>query len=260
MKKWLFWFLMTVVLLGLTACNSAPAVSDDSDRVTTTASSATTTTTTATATATTTTTATVQPMVRITYSTAENVTRQEMEQCCSILEQRMIAMGVSGYKIGLTEDDSVLLEVPRSYYPGNMTKRAYIWGSQGEFTICVGDTADGVVPLPPEDTVLDYRHVSSAEAVMLQSGKYAVALTFTAEGADLLADITTKLAKTQDYLYIHMDWEFEDTLQVLQPILDGECMVTDFASWEAATLFAAKINAGILPYNYSADVDFSLVE
>ena len=251
MKKWLFWFLMTVVLLGLTACNSAPAVSDDSDNVTTTtASSATTTTTTA----------TVQPMVRITYSTAENATRQEMEQCCGILEQRLVAMGVSGYKIGLTEDDSVLLEVPRSYYPGNLNKRAYIWGSQGELAICVGDTEDGIVPMPPEDTVLDYRHVSSAEAVMLQSGKYAVALTFTAEGADLLADITTELAKTQDYLYIHMDWEFEDTLQVLQPITDGECMVTDFASWEAAALFAAKINAGLLPYNLSAGVDFSLVE
>ena len=251
MKKWLFWFLMTVVLLGPTACNSAPTVSDDSDNVTTTTASSATTTSTA---------ATVQPMVRITYSTAKNATRQEMEQCCSILEQRLVAMGVSGYKIGLTEDDNVLLEVPRSYYPGNMTKRAYIWGSQGEFAICVGDTADGIVPMPPEDTVLDYRHVSSAEAVMLQSGKYAVSLTFTAEGADLLADITTELAKTQDYLYVHMDWEFWDTLQVLQPITDGKCMVTDFASWEAVALFAAKLNAGLLPYNLSASVDFSLVE
>lgn len=251
MKKWLFWFLMTVVLLGLTACNSAPAVSDDSDNVTTTtASSATTTTTTA----------TVQPMVRITYSTAENATLQELQKSCDILEQRLTAMGMFGYRISITEDETILLEVPRSYYPGNMTKRAYIWSSQGEFAICVGDTEDDVVPLPPEDTVLDYRHVSSAEAVMLQSGEYAVTLTFTAEGADLLADITTELAKTQDYLYIHMDWEFEDTLQVLQPITDGECMVTDFASWEAAALFAAKINAGLLPYNLSAGVDFSLVE
>lgn len=251
MKKCLTWLLTGMILLSLTACNSAPTVSDDSDNVTTT---------TASSAAATTTTATVQPMVRITYSTAENATRQEMEQCCSILEQRMMAMGVSGYKIGLTEDDSVLLEVPRSYYPGNLNKRAYIWGSQGEFAICVGDTADGVVPLPPEDTVLDYRHVSSAKAVMLQSGKYAVALTFTAEGADLLADITTELAKTQDYLYVHMDWEFWDTLQVLQPITDGECLIDGFSSWEAATLFAAKINAGLLPYNLSAGVDFSLVE
>lgn len=251
MKKCLTWLLTGMILLSLTACNSAPAVSDDSDNVTTTiASSATTTSTTA----------TVQPMVRITYSTAENATRQEMEQCCSILEQRMIAMGVSGYKIELTEDDSVLLEVPRSYYPGNMTKRAYIWGSQGELAICVGDTEDGIVPMPPEDTVLDYRHVASAKAVAAQDGKYAVALTFTAEGADLLADITTELAKTKDYLYVHMDWEFYDTLQVLQPITDGECVVGGFASWEAAALFAAQLNAGVLPYNYAADVDFSLVE
>ena len=253
MKKWLFWLLMTVVLFGLTACNSAPAVSDDSDNVTTTtASSATTTTTT--------TTATVQPMVRITYSTSENATLQGLQKSCDILEQRLTAMGMFGYRISLTEDETILLEVPRSYYPGNLNKRAYIWGSQGELAICVGDTEDGIVPLPPEDTVLDYRHVSSAEAVVLQSGEYAVTLTFTAEGADLLANITTELAKTQDYLYVHMDWEFWDALQVLQPITDGECMVTGFASWEAAALFAAKINAGLLPYNLSAGVDFSLVE
>ena len=247
MRKRIFLLLAVVVLLSLTACNASLDVAEDDGA--TTVSSATTTTTTAPA----------QPMVIITYSTAENATRQEMEQCCSILEQRLIAMGVSGYKIGLTEDDNVLLEVPRSYYPGNLTKIAYNWGSQGEFAICIGDTADGIVPMPPEDTVLDYRHVSSAEAVMLQSGEYAVTLTFTAEGADLLADITTKLAKTQDYLYVHMDWEFMDTLQVLQPITDGECVIDGFFSWEAAALFAAKINAGLLPYNLSAGVDFSLV-
>ena len=246
MKIFLSWLVVVLMLFSLTACNNTPDVSDDGS--TTTASSATTTTTAA------------QPMVRITYSTSENATLQELQKSCDILEQRLTAMGMSGYCISITEDETILLEVPRSYYPGNLNKRAYIWGSQGELAICVGDTEDGIVPMPPEDTVLDYRHVASAKAVAAQDGKYAVTLTFTEEGASLLADITTELAKTQDYLYIHMDWEFHDTLQVLQPITDGECMVTDFASWEAAALFAAKLNAGVLPYNYAADVDFSLVE
>ena len=248
MKKFLSLFLMVVMLFSLIGCHTTPEVSDESSGTSTITTTTTTTTT------------TTQPMVRITYSTSENATLQELQQSCDILEQRLTAMGMFGYRISITEDETILLEVPRSYYPGNLNKRAYIWGGQGELAICVGDTEDGIVPLPPEDTALDYRHVSSAEAVAAQDGKYAVALTFTAEGADLLADITTELAKTQDYLYIHMDWEFEDTLQVLQPITDGECMVTDFASWEAAALFAAKLNAGILPYNYAADVDFSLVE
>ena len=247
MKIFLSWLVVVLMLFSLTACDPSPDVPDDGS--TTTASSATTTTT------------TTQPMVLITYSPAANATLQELQQSCDILEQRLTAMGMSGYRISITEDETILLEVPRSYYPGNLNKRAYIWGSQGELAICVGDTEDGIVPMPPEDTVLDYRHVSSAEAVMLQSGKYAVALTFTAEGADLLADITTELAKTQDYLYIHMDWEFEDTLQVLQPITDGVCVVDDFFSWEAAALFAEKINAGRLPVDYlSASVDFSRVQ
>ena len=247
MKKWLFWLVAGVMLFSLTACGTTPQKSDESSGTSTT-------------TITTTTTAPEQSMVLVTYSTSENATLQELQQSCDILEQRLTAMGMSGYRISITEDETILLEVPRSYYPGNLNKLAYTWGSQGEFAICVGDTADGIVPMPPEDTVLDYRHIESAEAVMLQDGEYAVALTFTAEGADLLADITTELAKTQDYLYVHMDWEFYDTLQVLQPITDGECMVTDFASWEAAALFAAQLNAGMLPYNYAADVDFSLVE
>ena len=248
MKKCLSLFLMVVMLFSLIGCHTTPEVSDDSSGTSTIATTTTTTTT------------TTRPMVRITYSTSENATLQELQKSCDILEQRLTAMGMSGYRISITEDETILLEVPRSYYPGNLNKRAYIWGSQGELAICVGDTEDGIVPLPPEDTVLDYRHVASAKAVAAQDGKYAVALTFTAEGADLLADITTELAKTKDYLYVHMDWEFYDTLQVLQPITDGECVVTDFASWEAAALFAAKLNAGILPYNYAADVDFSLVE
>ena len=246
MKKWLFWLVAGVMLFSLTACNATSEVPDESSGTSTIT--------------TTTTTAPARPMVLITYSTSESATLQELQQSCDILKQRLTAMGMSGYRISITEDETILLEVPRSYYPGNLNKRAYLWGSQGEFAICVGDTADGIVPMPPEDTVLDYRHIESAEAVMLQDGEYAVALTFTAEGADLLADITTELAKTKDYLYVHMDWEFYDTLQVLQPITDGECVVDGFASWEAAALFAAQLNAGILPYDYAADVDFSLVE
>ena len=248
MKKCLSLFLMIVMLFSLTACHTVPDISEDGG--TTTASSATTTTTTA----------PTQPMVRITYSTSENATLQELQKSCDILEQRLTAMGMSGYRISITEDETILLEVPRSYYPGNLNKRAYIWGSQGEFAVCIGDTEDGIVPMPPEDTVLDYRHISSAEAVMLQNGEYAVTLTFTEEGTRILEEITTELAKTQDCLYMHMDWQFMDTLQVVEPITNGECVVDGFASWEAAALFAAQLNAGILPYNYAADVDFSLVE
>lgn len=233
MKKWLSCLLVVALLLFLTACGTTPPKSDES---------------------------TVEPMVLVTYSTSKNATLQELQQSCDILEQRLTAIGMSGYRISIIEDEKILLKVPRSYYPGNLNKLANIWGSQGEFAICVGDTADGSVPLPPKDTMLDYRHISSAEAVTLQNGEYAVTLTFTEEGARILEEITTELAKTQDYLYMHMDWQFMDTLQVVEPITNGECVVTGFASREAAALFAAQLNAGILPYDYSADVDFSLVE
>ena len=84
MKKWLSILLAAVMLLSLAACDTSLNVSQDGG--TTTASSAATTTT------------TTQPMVRITYSTSENATLQELQKSCDILEQRLTAMGMSGYR------------------------------------------------------------------------------------------------------------------------------------------------------------------
>lgn len=197
-------------------------------------------------------------MVRITYTAAENATRQEMEQCRNILEQRLIAIGVSGYKTGLTEDDNILLEVPSSYYPGDLTKIADNWGSAGQLSICI-DEDGGDPPLPPDGVVLDNRHIVAAEAVSVDGG-FAVQLTFTDDGAEILSNTTKQLTPICGSLAVWMDWQIVSTAQVSQPLTDGECVITGFTSWEAAALFAAKINAGRLPVDYlSAGVDFSLV-
>ena len=47
---------------------------------------------------------------------------------------------------------------------------------------------------------------------------------------------------------------------MLITITDGEALVTGFASYESAELFAAQINGGILPRAITASVDFSDVE
>jgi hypothetical protein len=57
-----------------------------------------------------------------------------------------------------------------------------------------------------------------------------------------------------------MDWQIVSTAQVMQPITDGVALVSGFASWEAASLFAAKLNGYPFPCDLVASVDFSDAE
>ncbi len=204
-----------------------------------------------------------EEMVHIVYSATEGeapLTAEELKSCWRTMGSRMSAMGMTGYSVNINDKDSTVeLFVPRRYYPGNLDKIAYEWCSKGEFSICIQETYDDVAPAPPEDMVLDNRHVTFAEATHME-GEYAVVLTFTEEGAQVLADVTEELTAVHGYLAIWMDHQIVFNAQVSEPITNGEAVVTGFASWESASLFAAKINAGVLPRDLRASVDFSDVQ
>jgi len=199
-----------------------------------------------------------EPMVHITYSAieGESLTAAEWEQCATILEQRLTAIAITDYKISPNPEQGTLeLDVLRRHYPGNLTKTADNWGGKGILAICIHEES-GDPPIPPEGVVLDNSHIVSAEAVTVQ-GEFAVRLTFTDDGAEILSNTTKRLTAIRGTLPIWMDHEIVSTAAVMQPITDGEAVVTGFASWEAASLFAAKINYGALPRDLIASVDFS---
>ncbi len=199
-----------------------------------------------------------EPMVHITYAAADGtpLTDGELAHTAAIMEQRLTAIAITDYKISPdSETGTLLVDVPRRHYPGNLTKLATNWGSKGELSICI-DEDGGDPPLPPEGVVLDNSHIRSAEAVTVQ-GEFAVQLTFIEEGAEILSNTTKRLTAVHGTLPIWMDWQIVSTAQVMQPITDGEALVTGFASWEAASLFAAKINGGVIPFDPVASVDFS---
>ena len=202
-----------------------------------------------------------EPMVHITYcaTDGESMTADELEQCAAIMDYRLNAIAIPDYKISPDPATGTLLvDVPRSHYPGNLTKIAHHWCSRGELFICI-DEDGGDPPLPPEGVVLDNSHIVTAEAISIDGG-FAVKLTFTADGAEILSNTTKRLAATRGSLAIWMDWQIVSTPQVVQPITDGEALITDFASYESAGLFAAQINGGILPRAITASVDFSDAE
>lgn len=204
-----------------------------------------------------------EEMVHIVYSAAEGeapLTTEELKSCWRIMGCRMSAMGMTGYSVNVNDKDSTVeLFVPRRYYPGNLNKIAYEWCSKGEVFICAKETNDNIAPNPSEDTVLDNHHVTFAEATYME-GKYVVMLNFTEEGAQVLADVTEELTAVKGYLAIWMDHQIVLSAQVSAPITNGEAIVTGFTSWESASLFAAKINAGVLPRDLHASVDFSGVQ
>ena len=202
-----------------------------------------------------------EPMVHITYRAADGVllTDGEWAHTAAYMEQRLTAVAITDFKISTdVEAGTLSVDVPRRHYPGNLTKLAENWGSRGELSICI-DEDGGDPPLPPEGVVMDNRHVASAEAVTVQ-GKFAVQLTFTAEGAEILSNTTKRLTAVRGTMPIWMDWQIVSAAQVMQPITDGVALVSGFASWEAASLFAAKLNGYPFPCDLVASVDFSDAE
>lgn len=201
---------------------------------------------------------TPEAMVHITYRAADGValTDGEWGHTAAILEQRLTAVAVTDFKISTdTQAGTLMVDVPRRHYPGNLTKLADEWGSRGELAICINEDG-GDPPLPPAGVVLDNKHVTSAEAVSVDGG-FAVQLAFTAEGAEILSNTTKRLTAVRGTMPIWMDWQIVSTPQVMQPITDGEAVITGFASWEAAALFAAKLNHSPFPCDLIASVDFS---
>jgi len=207
-----------------------------------------------------------EPMVHITYSADEPMTSGELAHLYGTIEQRMDAMEVKGYTIEQNLEDGVLvLHVPYSFYNSNTDKIAYEWGSRGEFAICIGEEVDGVVPMPPENTVLDNSHIASAQWMYMavnsseEDIEPVLSLTFTEEGAKILADVTTNLAAEKGKLYTWVDHQLIADAAVSAPITEGEAILTGFTSSQTAALYAAKINS-LIPFDLTAEVDFSEIE
>lgn len=86
-----------------------------------------------------------------------------------------------------------------------------------------------------------------------------LSLTFTEEGAKILADETTKLTAEKGKMYTWVDHQLIADAAVSAPITEGEAILTGFTSSQTAALYAAKIN-GLIPFDLSAEVDFSEIE
>lgn len=207
-----------------------------------------------------------EPMVHITYYSADDpMTSGELGHIHAIIQERMDAMEIEGYTIETNLQDGVLvLHVPHRFYNSNMDKIAYEWGGRGELAICIGEEVDGVVPMPPENTVLDNSHIASAQWMLMavsssKDPRPVLSLTFTEEGAKILADVTTNLAAEKGKLYTWVDHQLIADAAVSAPITDGEALLTGFTGWQTAALYAAKINS-LIPFDLTAEVDFSEVE
>lgn len=113
----------------------------------------------------------------------------------------------------------------------------------------LGDTAQLTFVGPDDKVILTGSMVKSSKPGVGQNLNegYIVSLKFNDEGTKLFGDATTKFVGKN--IRIFMDEEMISDARVMQPITNGEAMISGQDSYEEAKLLSDKINSGALPFS-----------
>ncbi len=199
----------------------------------------------------------IQGGVNVTFMPTDDydATDEQMEAAQSVIENRLVALGVTDYEIYIdNSDDRIILAFPWQSGEEEFDPEAAIEeiGTTAYLTFREGTEADG-------DLILDGSMVDAATAaygaVQSTSSEYYVGLDFTDDGATAFAAATTEIAaQTDGYISIWLDDECVSTATVDTAITGGEAIITsdDFTQDEVITL-ARQINSGALPFALTVD-------
>ena len=136
-----------------------------------------------------------------------------------------------------TANPKIRIEIPEV---DNANEILQIIGSTGELRF----TNEGGVK-----TYLTGDDVVSAKVGMNDSGKYIVALTFTADGATKFANATEEL--TGSIMYIYLGDEIISQPSVNQKIVGTNASIESFDTYDQADAIASVIDSGKLPLDFS---------
>ncbi|MBO8128702.1 MAG: protein translocase subunit SecD [Peptococcaceae bacterium] len=161
------------------------------------------------------------------------VTKDAVRRAKAILERRVNEFGVANPVIQLQGDRRIIVEIAGVKNPNEVVDKlirpAYL-----EFK-----TEDG-------RTVLTGRDLKNAqESMMPESNLAQVNLTFTKEGADKFAEITSNNVGRP--LAIFLDGELLQAPEIREPIRNGQARITNYESLESAHQIAVLLRSGALP-------------
>ncbi len=198
----------------------------------------------------------IQGGVNVTFVSTDDydATDDQLEAAESVIENRLIAIGVTDYEIYVdSNDDSIILSFPWQSGEEDYDPEAAIEeiGATAYLTFREGYDADGTL-------ILDGAQVASASAAYgaidsSGSSEYYVALSFDDTGAAAFATSTTTLAAESGVISIWLDDECVSTASVKSAITGGEAIIQgEFTQDEVITL-ARQINSGSLPFSLEVD-------
>ena len=188
--------------------------------------------------------------VSVTFVPAEEIdaTDEQLDAAQTVINERLIGLGVTDYESYIDyNNDQIIVRFPWRSDETNFDPQQAIdeIGTTAQMVFREGSTADGAQILTGDE-------VQSASPTYDQSGNYAVALSFTSDGAADFADATTRLAEEGGVISIWLDDENISTATVNEAIVDGNAIIQgDFTLEEVETL-ANQINSGALPFALTA--------
>jgi preprotein translocase subunit SecD len=167
------------------------------------------------------------------------ITRDDIDKAKAIIENRVNALGVSEpiiqadyNKKRIVVDLAGVTDPDKAVDVLKTTAKLTFRDPQGNIVIEGADLKDAKGGQDPTN-----------------SGAYVVNLSFSTEGAQKFADVTTKLVGQR--LGIYLDEELLTNPTVNTPILNGHAYITGYANMEDAAHDAVLIRSGSLPVSMS---------
>ena len=163
----------------------------------------------------------------------------DVNQAVTVLRDRLDKKGYTEAIITTQDGNRIRIEIPEV---DNANEILQVIGSTGELRFT--DSGNTKTYLTGDDVV-------RAEVGMNESGKYIVALTFTAAGGEKFAAATGELAGKSESMCIYLGDEIISQPKVSQQITGTSASIESFDTYDEADAIASVIDSGKLPLEFS---------
>lgn len=205
--------------------------------------------------------------VDVTFAPADgtDATQEQLDSAKSIIEQRLIGLGVTDYEVYEDVNKSrIILRFPWQADETEFNPETAIQelAATALLTFREGNEADAEgnpTGTTAENIILQGSDIVSATADYGNpsgdgvTGENYVTLTLSPEGSTKFAEATGRLAVSSGTISIWMDNDMISAPTVNSQISDGNAVITGDFTAEAAKDLADKINGGALPFALSAE-------
>ena len=200
--------------------------------------------------------------------TGGTLTEDIMQRVETILVERVNGFGVSEATVQRQGQNAFLIQLPGVQNaqealkllgePGKLefvdmtsiTDTATVELIYAQITADRSEESTGALPKLDENMYEPFMTgevITDARVTTDDFGNAAVSLTMSDDGAEIWADVTTRLAPTQSPILIALDGRAKSAPSVQDPILTGDTQITGTFTIDEAKALAAVLQSGAMP-------------